>query len=193
MFDPKYAIFPGIIVASVMLIFLTKIGSAPVMVEAATEQPVNLAVQNEPVQEETSSVDCGLPDRIMDSVRQWCEQIESVAEKYDVEASLIAAVMMQESGGQPEVISASGAVGLMQVMPSDGVASSFMCANGPCFAARPSTSELLDPAFNLDYGVRMIAGLTQKYGDIRDALRSYGPYNVGYYYADKVLAIQAGF
>ena len=193
MFDPKYAIFPGIIAASVMLIFLTKIGSTPVTVEAATEQPVSLAVQNEPVPEVAPQVDCGLPNGVMDSVRQWCGQIESAAEKYNVDSSLIAAVMMQESGGQPEVISASGAVGLMQVMPSDGVASSFMCANGPCFAARPSTSELLDPAFNLDYGARMIAGLIQKYGDARDALRAYGPYNVGYYYADKVLAIQAGF
>ncbi len=193
MFDPKYAIFPGIILASVMLIFLTKIGSAPVTVEAATEQPVSLAVQSEPITGEASQVECALPDRVMDSVRQWCGQIERVAEKYNVDASLIAAVMMQESGGQPEVISDSGAVGLMQVMPSDGVASSFMCANGPCFAARPSTLELLDPDFNLDYGVRMVAGLNQKYGGVRDALRAYGPYNVGYYYADKVLAIQAGF
>lgn len=193
MFDPKYAIFPGIILASVMLIFLTKIGSAPVTVEAATEQPVSLAVQSEPITVEVPQVECGLPDRVMDSVLQWCGQIERVAEKYNVDASLIAAVMMQESGGQPEVISTSGAVGLMQVMPSDGVASSFMCVNGPCFAARPSTSELLDPDFNLDYGVRMIAGLIQKYGGVRDALRSYGPYNVGYYYADKVLALQAGF
>jgi len=98
--------------------------------------------------------------------------------------------MLQESGGQSDVISASGAVGLLQVMPSDGIAAGFMCANGPCFASRPTTQELLDPSFNVDYGVRMLANLLQKYGNERDALKAYGPYNVGYYYADKVLSIR---
>lgn len=86
-------------------------------------------------------------------------------------------------------MSASGAVGLMQIMPKDGIASGFMCANGPCFANRPSIEELLNPEFNVEFGVRMLAGLIGKHGSIRDGLMAYGPYNVGYYYADKVLAI----
>jgi hypothetical protein len=35
----------------------------------------------------------------------------------------------------------------------------------------------------------MLAGLLQKYGNTREALKYYGPMNVGYYYADKVLGI----
>jgi hypothetical protein len=35
----------------------------------------------------------------------------------------------------------------------------------------------------------MLAGLLHKYGDMREALKFYGPMNVGYYYADKVLGI----
>jgi soluble lytic murein transglycosylase-like protein len=101
-------------------------------------------------------------------------------------------VMLQESGGQPEVMSGSGAVGLMQVMPRDGIAATFQCINGPCFTNRPSIAELKDPAFNVDYGVRMLSGLITKYGDIREALKHYGPYNVEYLYADKVLTIQKG-
>ena len=54
------------------------------------------------------------------------------------------------------------------------------------------SQELKDPAFNVDYGVRMLAGLIAKYGDIREALKPYGPYDVGYQYADKVLAIRNG-
>ena len=77
-------------------------------------------------------------------------------------------------------------------MPNDGIAVSFMCQNGPCFASRPSTQELLNPAFNIDYGVRMLANLINKYGNERDALKAYGPYDVEYYYADKVLAIREG-
>jgi hypothetical protein len=35
----------------------------------------------------------------------------------------------------------------------------------------------------------MLAGLNQKYGSIRDALKAYGPMDTGYAYADKVLSI----
>lgn len=85
--------------------------------------------------------------------------------------------------------SRSGAVGLMQVMPRDGLAAKFQCVNGPCFASRPTRAELEDPAFNIEYGTRMLAGLYQRLESWRDALRSYGPMDVGYSYADKVLAI----
>jgi len=81
----------------------------------------------------------------------------------------------------------AGAVGLMQVMPRDGLAASFMCVNGPCFANRPTISELEDPEFNVKYGTRMLAGLLNKYSNFRDALKAYGPKDVGYYYADIVL------
>lgn len=101
----------------------------------------------------------------------------------------MAAVILQESGGQSDILSASGAVGLMQIMPNDGVAASFECANGPCFAGRPSTAELTDPEFNINFGTKMLSGMISKYGSEREALVAYGPYNVGYYYADKVLTI----
>jgi soluble lytic murein transglycosylase-like protein len=64
-----------------------------------------------------------------------------------------------------------------------------MCVNGPCFSSRPSTEELYEPEFNISYGTRMLAGLIQKHGDIREALRAYGPMNMGYAYADIVLNI----
>jgi len=80
----------------------------------------------------------------------------------------------------------------MQVMPRDGIASTFQCINGPCFANRPSIEELKDPGFNIDYGVRMLAGLIGRYADIREALKHYGPFDVGYQYADKVLLIRNG-
>jgi hypothetical protein len=33
----------------------------------------------------------------------------------------------------------------------------------------------------------MLAGLVRKHGEVREALKAYGPMNVGYYYADIVL------
>ena len=104
-------------------------------------------------------------------------------------AFLSAAVIWQESGGDPAAYSHSGAVGLMQVMPRDGIAAAFMCPNGPCFANRPAITELEDPEFNISYGVGMLAGLYQRYGDLRQALKAYGPMDVGYSYADTVLGL----
>jgi soluble lytic murein transglycosylase-like protein len=183
--QPQNAIVPGIIVGSTVLILFTKLLTSTQPAVAATQEPVQEENNNSAA--ETSA--CSLSS-LPDSIRPWCGLIESAAAEYGVPADLVAAVMLQESGGQPEVISASGAVGLMQVMPSDGIAAGFMCVNGPCFASRPTTQQLLNPEFNVDYGVRMLAGLLERYGNERDALKAYGPYNVEYYYADKVLAIK---
>jgi soluble lytic murein transglycosylase-like protein len=122
-------------------------------------------------------------------VRQWCSQIEKTAQEVGLPANLIAAVILQESGGDPTAYSSSGAVGLMQVMPRDGLAAAFMCINGPCFASRPTIAELEDPAFNIAYGSQFLAGLVQKHGSYREALYKYGPIDIGYHYADLVLGI----
>ncbi len=132
---------------------------------------------------------CSLPQVIPEGVRQWCALIDQAAMETGLPATLIAAVIFQESKGNPLAYSSSGAVGLMQVMPRDGIAKNFMCAGGPCFADRPSIAELQDPAFNVAYGSRFLADLFAKYGTYREALYRYGPINMGYYYADKVLGI----
>jgi soluble lytic murein transglycosylase-like protein len=132
---------------------------------------------------------CSLSARFPDGIRQWCNLVEQNAAQNNLPAALVAAVMWQESGGDPQAYSHSGAVGLLQVMPRDGLAAAFICQNGPCFASRPTITELQDPEFNLAYGTRMLAGLQNKYGNWRDALKFYGPIDVGYSYADKILSI----
>ena len=167
----KKAIVPGILVGILALVGLSRLVMLPTPVSAATEAASD---------QQGVSAACEFADRYPAKTLPWCALIEKAANEYGVDALLIAAVMLQESGGQPEVMSGSGAVGLMQVMPRDGIASTFQCINGPCFASRPTIQELKDPAFNVDYGVRMLAGLIAKYGDIREALKHYGPYDVEY-------------
>lgn len=132
---------------------------------------------------------CLVSNKFPTNILQWCIEISKYSEEFDISPNLIAAVMLQESGGNPTAYSHSGAVGLMQIMPRDGIAATFMCINGPCFTNRPSISELQDPDFNIEYGTRMLAGLRERHGNIRDALKYYGPMDMGYAYADKVLAI----
>ena len=114
---------------------------------------------------------------------------------------MIAAVMLQESWGDPDAYSSSGAVGLLQVMPRDGIAASFHNDQGvPYFANRPSIEELKDPEFNIKYG----SGMLERLGindDPREALLHYGPdpddlervYGDRYYYVNCVLAIYENY
>ena len=180
MTSTQKAIIPGIAFGIIVLVLLSRLVNPTIIAEAATEA----------VSAESPTGSCEFYDRYPAKVQPWCRLIEQAASKYGVDALLVASMMLQESGGQPEIMSASGAVGLMQVMPRDGIAAGFQCINGPCFASRPSIEELKDPAFNVDFGVRMLAGLVEKHGDIREALKSYGPYDVGYRYADQVLTIR---
>jgi soluble lytic murein transglycosylase-like protein len=148
---------------------------------------------SEPDQESTptqsSDGKCQVSDKFPKRILKWCKQITSYASKYDLPPNLVAAIIWQESGGNPSAYSSSGAVGLMQVMASDGLAASFQCANGPCFASRPNTARLKDPEYNIQYGVRLLSNLVKQHGELRLALKAYGPINAGYSYADKVLSI----
>lgn len=138
---------------------------------------------------QSSGDDCQVSQRFPEKVLQWCDLITEHAIERGLEPDLLAALILQESGGNPVAYSHSGAVGLMQVMPRNGIAASFMCVNGPCFKNRPTISELEDPEFNVAYGTKMLAGLKKKHGNLRDALKYYGPADVGYYYSDIVLSL----
>ena len=210
------AVFIGVSWGIVLIVFLARL-AGPQLVLASTLEPSKsgsgifspkeeAAVVNggnpdtpqtvDPAAEKTNSEtsgeissECRISASFPDSVRRWCDLIESYASSNGLDPNLVAAVMLQESGGNPQATSHSGAVGLLQVMPRDGIAASFQCVNGPCFRSRPSMAELYDPEFNIRFGSGMLAGLINKQGSVREGLRSYGPGDAGTTYADKVLAI----
>jgi soluble lytic murein transglycosylase-like protein len=200
---PHY-IFPGAILGSIVLaIFAFSVTTGMIVPAALSSPEENLPIgaeeaapaeeaSSEEAQQAESGEDqdgCKISEKYPPEILQWCDLITKFSKRSGLDEDLIAALIWQESGGNPVAYSHSGAVGLMQVMPRDGIASSFMCKNGPCFTNRPSIEELQDPAFNVEYGTAMLAGLLSKHGNIRDALLYYGPMDVGYYYADKVLGI----
>lgn len=113
----------------------------------------------------------------------------SASEKYNLNPHLLAALIWWESGGNSLAYSEDGAVGLMQVMPRNGLAASAMCINGPCFADRPTIKELEVPEFNINYGSGYLVFRITKGGSLRNGLMGYGPEGVGYSYADKILGL----
>lgn len=131
-----------------------------------------------PQPEEKEPLVCEIASGFPDSIQQWCELISFWAKERDLDANLIAALILVESGGNPKAISSCGAVGLMQVMPRDGLAQKLY---GSMFASRPTTQELLDPKYNIEYGTGMLANLIAKYGE-KDGLKRYGPSRSDYSY-----------
>src|SRR3989344_3825411 len=97
------------------------------------------------------SGECKVVGKYPDKVMRWCDLITKYSERNDLDPDLVAALILQESGGNEKAYSKSGAVGLMQVMPRDGIAASFTCSTGPCFANRPTVKQLQDPKFNIQY------------------------------------------
>jgi soluble lytic murein transglycosylase-like protein len=158
-----------------------------------TDEVAYAAAPSPAAQDTTRTDGCQVSTSYPHGILQWCEIITQQATQVELPPNLIAAVMLQESGGDETAYSVSGAVGLMQVMPRDGIAAAFECINGPCFASRPTIEELLEPEFNVEYGSQMLAGLTARLGSTREALKAYGPMDVGYSYADTILAIYENY
>jgi soluble lytic murein transglycosylase-like protein len=192
----RIIVIPAVLIGCLIVVWVGTVAAARMPSEVLLA-PTQTAMAEAEMQAEAASesvsaqpsTGCSLSASYPPAIRQWCEQIDASAQEVGLPANLIAAVIMQESGGDPNAYSSSGAVGLMQVMPRDGIAAEFMCVNGPCFAARPTIAELKVPVFNIQYGSQFLAGLVQKHSSYREALYKYGPIDIGYHYADLVLSI----
>lgn len=109
-----------------------------------------------------------------DAITQWKYLIDSVASRECVDADLIGAVMQKESMGNSTVRSYSGAVGLMQIMPSDNEMSSI----SPSYSI-PAV-QLLDPFVNVSRGAGMLRQTVAKSdGNLIEALARYNCGEVG--------------
>jgi soluble lytic murein transglycosylase len=106
------------------------------------------------------------------------------ARNYHLEPALLAAVIYAESKFHSDAESASGAIGLMQLLPS--TAHGIAVHTG---GSRFQTTDLYDPEINVRYGAWYLRHLLDKYGDENEALAAY---NAGQDNVDRWLASGSG-
>ena len=115
---------------------------------------------------------------------RYQEIVRGHARNYDLDPSLLAAVIYQESKFDANARSHSGAIGLMQLLPdtAEGIAAR---TGGSRFVV----SDLYVPELNVRYGAWYLRHLLDKYGDERTALAAY---NAGQANVDRWLATGEG-
>ncbi len=96
----------------------------------------------------------GLPE----AGRPWASAIEEAAQRAGLDPRLLAAVVWQESGFEPDAVSKSGAIGLSQLMPA---------------TAAELGVDPHDPVANLDGGARFLAWTIEEFGSIELGLAAY--------------------
>jgi soluble lytic murein transglycosylase-like protein len=109
-----------------------------------------------------------VPDEVLDEVRAPAGSdlralAAEVARRHGLDPDLVVAVVGVESGFRAEAVSPKGAQGLMQLMPAT--------------AGSLGVEDALDPAQNLDGGVRHLGALLTLYGG--DLPRALAAYNAG--------------
>ena len=87
------------------------------------------------------------------------EMIEQYSALHELEPALVKAVIAAESGGDPRAVSASGAAGLMQLMPGT--------------AAQLGVENVFDPEQNIASGTRYLRSLIDRFGSVEVALWAY--------------------
>lgn len=109
------------------------------------------------------------PQAVAERADQYRDLIYDYADKYDVDALLIKAIITQESCFNNQALSRVGAQGLMQLMPDT--------------ASMLKVADPHDPAENVRAGVRYLARLQNQFASKELALAAYnaGPGNVRRY------------
>lgn len=98
------------------------------------------------------------------SVTSYAALIDEAAQRFELPASWIGAVLRAESGGDPRAVSSAGAMGLMQIMPATWQELRIHYGLG---------ADPLDPRDNILAGAAYLRQLHDRYGSIRAMLAAY--------------------
>jgi len=98
---------------------------------------------------------------------KYAKYVEKYSKLYGVDENLVYAVILCESGFNPNSKSKKGAIGLMQLMPSTAL----WCAKK--LDEKYSDEKLYEPEFNIKIGVYYLAYLRTVFNDFDEVVMAY--------------------
>ncbi|AIN47396.1 membrane-bound lytic murein transglycosylase MltC [Candidatus Palibaumannia cicadellinicola] len=101
-----------------------------------------------------------VPNHIDKRAHKYLEIVKKIAHQYDVDQSLILAIMQTESSFNPYAVSHTNALGLMQVVQNSAGRDVFKMKKK---IGQPSRNYLFDPEKNIDIGTAYLAMLQNNY------------------------------
>ncbi len=100
------------------------------------------------------------PEKLYRNLDKFDDLIVAAAERQHLDPALVKAVMLVESGFDPEAVSPKGALGLMQLMPTT--------------ARELGVSDAFDPAQNIAGGTAYLRRMVDRFGgDLNKAIAAY--------------------
>lgn len=109
-----------------------------------------------------------IPASSLNRAGQYREIVEQHAQKYNLSADFVLAIMHTESSFNPQAVSTANALGLMQVVPATAGNEVHAYLNGT--PGLPAAASLFDPTTNINYGTTYLHLLgTRHLGGIKNA------------------------
>ena len=108
------------------------------------------------------------PSTSIEEKRELAETIFEACEMYDLKVELVLAVIQTESAFNETAVSRKGAMGLMQVLPSTGIAMARELS-----MAETGRAELFDRRTNILLGCHYLKKMLNRYNSIDHALLAY--------------------
>lgn len=122
------------------------------------EDPVPLPEYEQAIEE--AALDIEIPVALGKRSKAYHPIILKAASRYEVDPALVKAVILAESGYDPQAVSSQGATGLMQLMPRT--------------AEALGVEDAFNPENNVNAGVRYLRQLLEEFNhDIKLALAAY--------------------
>lgn len=115
--------------------------------------------QNEPPQMQQQPGRIELIEVVPPLTGPYSSYIRQAANRYEIDETLIQAIIQVESSYNPRAVSTSNAIGLMQIKAETAGRDAYRLQGR---GGEPSLSELMDPAVNIDLGSAYIKVLQQQ-------------------------------
>ena len=152
----------GVLLTSLSVVLYKEITHKPPIVQTKTETIVHMV--SDPIIRGNFEIESeGIKSSLNKSkLKHLLIYINALCDEYGVDYDMVKAVIQTESDWNHKAVSTSGAIGLMQVLPSTAM-SEFQTPK----------EDLFDPYVNVTVGIKYLSKLDEHFDDLESTLTAY--------------------